>query len=152
MSVCICILASVILYEIYTFLDPLLLSHRACWGLLYSSTLSRRRHEFLKKKCVLVFSTTFVWNTSIRRIQRDIIITVYWHSCKVSVILVKLLYKKAMLSKHFGKLLKYKISWKTVKWELICSIRTDRKIDWEIDGRTDITKLIIAVRNLANAF
>jgi len=39
MSVCVCILALVILHEIRTFLDPLLLLQRACWALLYSSTL-----------------------------------------------------------------------------------------------------------------
>jgi hypothetical protein len=42
----------------------------------------------------------------------------------------------------FRKILKYKLSWKTVQREASCSIRTDR--------RADITKLIVAVRNFAN--
>jgi hypothetical protein len=43
----------------------------------------------------------------------------------------------------FRKILKYKIPWKYVKWELIYSMRTD--------GRKDMTKLIVAFRNVANA-
>jgi hypothetical protein len=46
--------------------------------------------------------------------------------------------------KGFRKILEYKISWKSVKWEPSCSIR---------DGRTDrdMMKSIIAFRNLASA-
>jgi hypothetical protein len=41
----------------------------ACSALQYFSTLSHKRHEFLKtaiehKMCVLIFSTKFVWNIS----------------------------------------------------------------------------------------
>jgi hypothetical protein len=43
----------------------------------------------------------------------------------------------------FRKILKYQISWKSVQWELSCSMRTDR--------RTDMTKLIVAYWNFANA-
>ena len=43
----------------------------------------------------------------------------------------------------FEKILKYKISWKSVQWEPSCSKRTD--------GRTDMMELIIAFRNFANA-
>ena len=43
----------------------------------------------------------------------------------------------------FRKILKYQISWKSVKWEPSCSMRTDRQ--------TEMTKLIVAFRNLANA-
>jgi hypothetical protein len=88
-SVCVCILALVILHEIRTFLDSLLLSHMACWTLLYSSTLSHQWHDFLKMLlCVFWFSLQLLSETvlTIRRIQRDIIITVYWYSRKVSVI------------------------------------------------------------------
>jgi hypothetical protein len=43
----------------------------------------------------------------------------------------------------FRKILKYQISGKSMHWELSCSMRTD--------GRTDVTKLIVAFRNFENA-
>jgi len=42
----------------------------------------------------------------------------------------------------FGKILKHQISWKSVQLEPSCSMRTD--------GRTDMTKLIVAFRNCAS--
>ena len=45
---------------------------------------------------------------------------------------------------YFRKILKYQISWKSVHWETSYSIgRTD--------GRTDMTNLIVAFHNFANA-
>ena len=49
----------------------------------------------------------------------------------------------SILSIYFLKLLRYQVSWKSVQWEQSCSKRTD--------GRTDMTKLIAAFRNFANA-
>jgi hypothetical protein len=43
----------------------------------------------------------------------------------------------------FRKMVKYQILWKSVQWESNCLMRTDR--------RTDMTKLIVAFRNFANA-
>jgi hypothetical protein len=51
----------------------IILSSVACLALPYFSTLSHKRHDFRKKKivvhkiCVLIFSTTFVWNTSLSK-------------------------------------------------------------------------------------
>jgi hypothetical protein len=73
----------------------IILSSMACLALPYFSTLSHKRHGFRKnviehKMCVLILSTklseTFL---TLRRIARDIIITVQSSSCKVPVILVR---------------------------------------------------------------
>jgi hypothetical protein len=44
---------------------------------------------------------------------------------------------------YFRKILKYKISWKSVQLEPSCSMRTDR--------RTNVTNVTVAFRNIANA-
>ena len=48
-----------------------------------------------------------------------------------------------IFSTDFRKMLEYQISWNSVRWEPSCSVRTD--------GRTDMTKLIVAFHDFANA-
>jgi hypothetical protein len=48
-----------------------------------------------------------------------------------------------IFSTDFRNIFKYQISWKSVQWELSCSMWTD--------GQTDMTKLIVAFCNFVNA-
>jgi hypothetical protein len=48
-----------------------------------------------------------------------------------------------IFSTDLKKMVKCKISWKSAHWEPSCSMRTD--------GQIDLTKLIVAFRNITNA-
>ena len=94
--------------------------------------------------CVLIFSTTLVRNIShskkkwARYDQKRFLVFHVKYTSFLSD------FKETrILSKDFLKVLKYQIPWKSVQWEPIFSMWTD--------GRTDMTKLIVAFRNLANA-
>ena len=86
-----------------------------------------------------ILSLTFL---ILRKTERDMINKVYRSSCKVSANLVRF-YRNLNFSTYFRELLKHNISWKSVQWEPSCSMRTD--------GRTDMTKLIVAFQNCTNA-
>ena len=104
----------------------------------------------MNRKCVLIFCT-FVWNIFIpRRIKRDIIKIVYWYSCKAPVMLADCnetwifwtRFSKNSQKSNFMKILPVGAS---------CSLRTDGQTDRQTDGPTDMTKLIVALLNYANA-
>jgi hypothetical protein len=42
-------------------------------------------------------------------------------------------------------------SWKSVKWEPVCSTRTDGRTDEKNEVQTDMAKLIVAFRNSVKA-
>jgi len=52
-----------------------------------------------------------------------------------------------IFSTNFRKIPKYQISRKSTHWDPSCSMQTDERTD----GRTNMTKLIVAFRNFANA-
>jgi hypothetical protein len=116
---------------------------------LYFSTLSHKRHDFRKeviehKMCVWSISTTFVWSIFLlRRIERDMTRNIYWSHVKYRRFFSDF-NDTRIFSTVFRKILKYLISKKikSVQWEL-SSMRTD--------GRTGMTKLIVALRNCAYA-
>ena len=65
-------------------------------------------------------------------------------SCKAPVIFVGFLIKLEISQHICRKCLKYKISSNSVQWEPSCSVRADGEM-------VDMTKLIVAYRNFANA-
>jgi hypothetical protein len=78
----------------------------------------------------------------LRRTERDMIINIYWSPCEVSVTVPD--FNEIMnFSTGFRKIPKRHISLKSVHWESSRSM-------WA-GGRTDMTKLIDAWRNIANA-
>ena len=93
------------------------------------STLSQKRHDLQKKNwnkmCILSFSTIFVWNIfhSKKKWVR------YVRKC-ILVFMQSTFYCRLILMKHghlgqFLKIVKYQISWKSIQWELQCSMQTD---------------------------
>jgi len=69
--------------------------------------------------CVLFFST-FAWNVS-HSTKWDMIKNVYWSSCTVPIILVKVLMKPEFSQQIFEKYSKYQIPGKSVPWQPGCS-------------------------------
>jgi hypothetical protein len=114
-------------------------------ALLNSSIISHKQHDFFfffkvteYKMCVLTFSATFVWNILIIRIiQWDMIKNVYWSSCKVPVILSNF-NKTWIFPIDFWKTHNHQISWKSVQFELSCSMQTDK------------TKLLVTFHSFVN--
>jgi len=105
------------------------LSSVPCPALQYFSTLSHKWHDFRKKKllnikCVLIFPTTFVWNISHSRHK--------WARYDKKIIGLHVQYPAFLYERNlnfldrFRKIPKYKISWKSVQWQPMCSMLTER--------------------------
>jgi hypothetical protein len=124
----------------------IILSSVACLAVQYFSTLSHKRHDFQKnviehKMCVLSFSTTFVWNTSHSRKNS----ARYYHKCTWVF----------MSSSRYCCHMLIKLIFSTVsKIPEISNFTKIRPVGGEMfreDGRTDMSKLIVAFRTFANA-
>ena len=124
-----------------------ILSSVACPALQYSSTLSHKRYDFRNKVTehkmyVLIFSATFVWNTYHSKKN--------WAKCNKKMCIFHVKYPlllshfngTCIFSTVFRKTLEYQLP-RSVQWKTTCSMRTD--------GRTNMMKLIVAIRNFANA-
>jgi len=115
--------------------------------LKYFFTLSHKQHDLKKKvlnkkMCVLIFYTTFVWNLIIlSRNKQCMIQNIPWRQVKYPLFSYNFNETWIFLT-DFKKILKYQFSWKSVQWELRCSMQTDR---W-----TDMMKLIVAFHYFAN--
>ena len=81
------------------------------------------------------------------RTERDMIEYIYCSVRKVTVILVRFYWNLNFLDRFWKKIFKYQISCQSVQWEPSCSMRTDGRTH----ARTDVTKLIFALRSFANA-
>jgi hypothetical protein len=94
--------------------------------------------------CDLIFSTTFVFNISHSKKKWTKYDTKIYIGLHVKYPLFLSDFNETWIfSADFRKILKYQISLKSVQWQPCCSVLTD--------GRIDITKLIVAFRNFANA-
>jgi len=100
----------------------------------------------LNIKGILIFFTNFSETFLILwRIQSDIIINVLYTGLHVKYPLFLSYFNQTWIfSTDFRKILKYQISWKSVKWKPNCPVRTD--------GRADMTRLTVAIRKTVFPF
>jgi hypothetical protein len=106
---------------LYCHVLPLSLCHIFPHYLTNGTVFGKKVIEY--KMCVLIFSTTFVWNL--------------YHSKKNSVkyylLFLSGFNKTWIFLTDFQKILRYQSSWKSVPWELSFCMWTDRQTDGESD-------------------
>ena len=119
-----------------------ILTSVASTSLPHFSTSSHKWHDFRKTKmCVLIFHSSSSGNishskkNSARYYQKCTLVFMYSNRY-FCLILMKLDYSWHI----FEKMIKDPISRKSVNWWSCCSMLTDK----QADGKTDMTKLIIA--------
>jgi hypothetical protein len=112
------------------------------------STLSHKLHDFrkqlLKEKKVcfeILYNFYLKFFFILRRIERDMIENIYWLSCKVPLILVR-------VQRHVNFLDRFS---KNTQIPNFMKIRPVGDELFHADGRTDMTKIIVAFRNFSKA-
>jgi len=112
----------------------------------YFSTLSYKRHDFRKrKKKVIEHETCFGLSETfltLRRTERDMIIRLYWSSCKVHIILNR-------FSSNLNYLNRFSKNTRISAFKMIRSVGVELfHADGRTGGHTDMTELTVALRNI----
>ena len=102
----------------------------------------------LLKKRVFWFLYNLVWNISHseKKTERDMI-NICIGLQENNALFLSDFNKTWLFSTYFRKVLKYKISWESVQWEMSCSMR----MDGHIDERTDMVTPTVSFRNFAKS-
>jgi len=92
--------------------------------------------------CVLIFSTNLSEPVLIlRRIEQDMIKIYFDFHVKYPLFLSDFSHTWIFLT-NFRGILKYQISWKSVQWELSCSMRTDRRTDRHDEANSRFSQIL----------
>jgi hypothetical protein len=124
----------------------IILSSATCLAIPYFTTLSHKRHDFREKVIehkiyVLIFSTTFVQNISHSKNNWER----YYHKCTLVFVYCTLYSCEILMKADFFQQVFEKYA--NIKFNGILSSGS-RVVPC---GQTDMTKLIVAFRNFANA-
>jgi hypothetical protein len=123
----------------------------ACLDLPYFSTLSHKRHDFRGKNYL-------IWNLCFNFLYNIFFLKYFSFWEEFSEISSKMytglrvkypsflsdFNETWIFDTHFGRILKYNVSWQSVQWKQRCSMRTD--------GRKDMTRLIAPFRKFTDLF
>jgi len=109
---------------------------------LINGTIFLKKKKIIEHKiCVLIFSIILSEKFIILISTVRDNISICWSWCKIPVILFRF-WRNFNFLDTISKRNQYQISWKSVQWEPSYSVWTD--------GRTDMTKLTVALRNFVN--